>query len=313
MALTFNNLFVIYQDHTGDTSAANIAIGKARINDTHKELVALHDWYFAEKTASFTTGASDNTYDLPYDFGQMVAVDIKIGDVHYTLTEVSSNETWQKIHTYKETYTSDYPIYFHVTGDTVEIYPVPSSAGASNNGTYHYRKQVVDMQYDDYTAGTVTLTNASTTITGSSTTFTAAMVGRWLKGNLDSRWYELATFTSTTVMATKKAFQGTTTASLAYTIGEMPIIPEDYHQLLWMQPVALYWAMKKETDQAAYYQALYDKSKKEFFNAYSKRSRSQILKSPTAHTIPIPTAYGANRWSEPTLTWDDSDEFWGGS
>ena len=114
-------------------------------------------------------------------------------------------------------------------------------------------------------------------------------------------------------MALKKSFQGTTASSLAYTIGEVPIIPEDYHNLLWYQPVATYWMMKKETDQASYYQSLFERGRKEFFNAYSKRSRIQILNPPTGfYNQPIPTAYAGNRWSN-TAGWADRNEFWGGS
>lgn len=314
MALTFDSLYDNYTDHTSDTTAANVTIGKARINDTYKELLAMHDWYFAEKTATFTPTASDYKYDLPYDFGRMVAVTVKVGDAYYSLTEAASHDEWQRIQMYRDTSTSDYPTHYHITGDELQIYPVPSSTAATATGTMYYIKRVVDMQYDDYTTGTITLTNGSTTVTGSGTTFTAAMVGRFIKGNLDARWYELSAFTSTTVMTLKKAFQGTTGSSLAYTIGEVPIIPEDYHNLLWYLPVATYWMMKKETNQSGYYQSLYERGKKEFFNAYSKRSRTQILNPASGgYRRPIPTAYGANRWDEPTISWGENEEFWGGS
>ena len=85
MALTFDSLYDNYTDHVGDTTAANVTIGKNRINDTHKELLAMHDYYFAETSQNFTTGASDNTYDLPYNFGKMIAVTIRVGDTTYSL------------------------------------------------------------------------------------------------------------------------------------------------------------------------------------------------------------------------------------
>lgn len=300
MALTFQNLYTNYQDHTSDTTSANLVIGKARINDTNKELLGLHDWYFAEKTHTFTPTASDYTYDLPYDFGRMVAVTIELDDVHYSLEEVPSHDEWQRIQIFRDTDTSNIPEYYHITGDSLEIYPVPTSTAATATGLFYYIKRVVDMQYADYATSTVTLTNASAVVTGSGTTFTAAMVGRFIKGDLDARWYELSTFTSTTVMGLKKTFQGTTTAGLAYTIGEMSIIPEDYHSLLWYQPVAQYWMMKKEPQQAAYYQALYDKGKQTFFNMYSKRSRTQLLRQPRRHYLGRRTA---------TSSWPDPDYY----
>ncbi len=299
MAISFSELYTIYAQHTGDSSTANTAIGKSRINDTHKELMAAHDWYFAEKTANFTTVANTYTYNLPYDYGRLVGVTIQISSIFYTLTEVASHDEWQKIQRYRSTYTSNIPELYHITGDAMEIYPVPSSNGDASNGTFYYVKRVADMQYDNYTTGTVTLTNASTVVTGSGTTFTAAMVGRFIKGNLDGRYYEIATFTSTTVLGLKKAFQGTTTAGLAYTIAELPQIPEDYHQLLWQQPVATYWAMKKEPNMAQYYQAIYDRGRQQFMENYDKRTRSQLMTMPQSNRYGVPQTAAS--------TWPDDD------
>lgn len=301
MALPFQNLYETYQQHTGDSSTANTTIGKSRINDTYKSLMAAHDWYFAEKTQTFTTSAVDYTYDLPFDYGRLVGVTIQISGIFYTLTEVSSHDEWQKIQRYRSTYTSNIPELYHITGDSMEIYPIPSDNGDADNGTFYYVRRVADMQFDNYAIGTVTLANGSTVVTGSGTTFTAGMVGRFIKGNNDGRYYELATFSSTTVMGLKKAFQGIAGASLSYTIGELPQIPEDYHPLLWQEPVATYWAMKKEPTQSQYYQALYDRGKQQFMENYDKRTRSQLMKPPGGNRFGVPqTAVG---------TWQDED--WG--
>lgn len=217
------------------------------------------------------------------------------------MQEVASHDEWQKIQMFRTTYTSNIPQLYHITGDQIEIYPVPSADGdVANNATYYYTQRVVDMQYDDYAAGTVTLTNASIDVPGNTTVFTAAMAGRWIQGP-DKRWYKIKAFVSTTDLTLQKAFQGTTGASLSYTIGELPIIPEDYHPLLWYQPVATYWMMKKEVQQAAYYQALYDKGKDEFFNAYSKRTRAQILRQPRMNEFGVPYL-AASSWADPDFS-----------
>ena len=313
MALTFNSLHTAYQEHTSDTTAANVTIGKNRINDTHKELLAMHDWYFAETTATFTPTASTYSYNLPYNFGRAIAIRVDVDDVHYVLEEVASHEEWQKLQMYRDTQTSNYPTHYHITGDTFEIYPIFSTTTASNLGTIHYVKRVVDMQYDDYTTSTASITNGATALTSAAAVWTASFVGRYFKINTGARWYEISARVSDTALTLKKSYQEATASAESYTIGEIPIIPEDYHNLLYYQPVAQYWMMKKDTNQAAYYQALYDKGKKEFFNAYSKRTSSQILNPIGAVRRRPITAYGANRWDEPTLAWDDSNEFWGGS
>lgn len=298
MALSFQSLYTLYQQHTGDNSSSNTTIGKARINDAHRSLVALHDWYFAEKTQTFTTQANVYQYALPYDFSRMVHITIQNSSRWYSLQEVPSHDEWQRVQMFRTTYTSNIPQLYHITGDNIEIYPVPSANGdVPNNATYYYTQRVVDMQYDDYTTGTVTLTNASTDVPGSGTTFTAAMVGEWLQGP-DKRWYKIGTFTSTTDIGLQKAFAGTTVSGAAYTIGELPLIPEDYHPLLWYEPVATYWMMKKEPQQAAYYQALYDKGKDEFFNAYSKRTRAQIMRDPHSNRFGVPYL-ASSSWPDP--------------
>lgn len=300
--LTFQNLYELYEQHTGDDSSTNTTIGKGRVNDTHRELVGLHDWYFAEKTQNFTTAASDYKYDLPYDYGRMVAVTIAIASIHYELTEVASHDRWQRLHIYRETETQDFPEYFHITGDSLEIYPIPVSAGSTDNGTFYYTKRVVDMTTDDVTnvteSTTMTFTNGDETLTASGATFTAPMVGRWIKNATDQRWYEIASFTSTTAMELKKAYQGTTESGASYTIGEVPIIPEEYHALNWYQPVAQYWMMKKEPQQASYYQGLYDSGKQQLFNAYSKRTTAQLLEPIRRLRRGVPRTFDGS-WIDP--------------
>src|SRR5258706_9426842 len=101
MAITFQALGTNYTDHTGDASAANLAIGKARINDTHKYLMAYHDWYFAEKPANFTSTANIYQYNLPYDYMRMVGVTIQISGRFYSLAEVPSHDEWQQVQMFR--------------------------------------------------------------------------------------------------------------------------------------------------------------------------------------------------------------------
>jgi len=69
-----------------------------------------------------------------------------------------------------------------------------------------------------YDTGTVTLTLASTTITGSGTTFVEGMVGRKIALSYDDPYYKIDTFTSTTVMATDRAYVEATASGSSYVI-----------------------------------------------------------------------------------------------
>lgn len=310
MSQTFNDLHSIYTSHTTDTGATNLAIGKARINDTHKELLTWNNWYFAETTKTFTTSASTQAYDLPFNYGRMKAVTIRVSDIMYTLQEVESHEEWQKINEYKHSYTSDIPLMYHITGDQLEIYPIPASAGTSGYGTMRYIRRIKDMSADDYTTGTVTFTNESTTITGSSTVFTSGMVGRWIKGS-DNFWYEIESFTSTTVITLARPYNGSTASAQTYTIGELPLIPEDYHSLLWYKPVAIYYLQKKELDVAREYRDMYERERKALFDLYGSRTTNQIIKPPKGYRrLPIPDAYSGPSWADDGGLWGDPSIFW---
>ncbi len=310
MAQTFKDSYENYQDHTADSGATNTAIGKARINDNHKELVAWNNWYFARTTKTFTTVASTDAYDLPFNFGKMKSVVIRVGDISYVLKEEPSDDKWQEINEYRATDTSDTPELYHVANDQLEIYPIPTATGTANYGKMFYIRRVNDMTADDYTTGTVTFTNESTTITGSSTVFTSAMVGRWIKGS-DNFWYEIESFTSTTVVTIARPYNGSTASGQTYTIGEIPLIPEEYHSLLWYKAVGTYYMQKKEIDIAKEYIQMYKEGRQEMFRLYGQATSHQII-NPTdkRNYRKIPDAYSGPGWGDDGVMWDDPSIFW---
>lgn len=67
--------------------------------------------------------------------------------------------------------------------------------------------------------GTVALTVGSTTVTGTGTTFTAGMVGRYL--NVGNFWYEIASFTSATVIDLTNSWRGNATSGTEYIIADI--------------------------------------------------------------------------------------------
>jgi hypothetical protein len=135
------------------------------------------------------------------------------------------------------------------------------------------------------------------------------MVGRSIKAP-DGLWYEIASFISTVSLTLKKAYNGTTAAAQTYTIGELPSLPEDFHPLLYYQPIAIYWMQKKETDMAAYWQALYDKGVQKFKDLYDRATSGQIIKPMFEGRRPIPNAIGGIPWGDSGVMWDDPSTFW---
>jgi len=99
-------------------------------------------------------------------------------------------------------------------------------------------------------------------VTGAGTTFVADMVGRWIQATGptgDNEWYEIATFTSTTVLGLKQAYNGITGATLPYIIGEMSIIPEEFQDLSVIYAVRQYYSSRvKDKGIFELYKSQYD-------------------------------------------------------
>lgn len=71
---------------------------------------------------------------------------------------------------------------------------------------------------DEYTAGTVAVTNGSTTVTGTSTVWTSAHLNRILKVSGYEETYKATTIGSNTVITLDQSYNGTTGATKGYTL-----------------------------------------------------------------------------------------------
>lgn len=122
-----------------------------------------------------------------------------------------------------------------------------------NTITFNYKRRVTDLTLGDYTTGTVTATNGSTTITGSGTGFVANYLpsagsvlplNLWIKitpPNGDGNYYQISSLTSATALTLTNAYTGLTTAGASFIIGQMPLLLEDYHDLLLYRALMIYF------------------------------------------------------------------------
>jgi hypothetical protein len=92
-----------------------------------------------------------------------------------------------------------------------------------------YEARLRDLAQDDYSTGSIAVTQDSTAVVGTGTTFTANMVGRSLKvndGSPDGIWYKIASFTDATHITLENVYEGNAGSGKSYLIGELPDIPE---------------------------------------------------------------------------------------
>lgn len=231
-----------------NTSTANIELIKNMLNDRYKRLI--QKYYSNEASTTIITVSGQQFYNLPFDFSKNKTDTITTGQLKWTPTEVLSRQDWDRLNVFP--YTADFPSNYFIWNNQLGFYPIPSTAG--NTITYNYKRRVTDLTFLDYTTGTVSATNASTTITGAGTGFVAnylSVAGSVLNLNLwlkitppsgDGNWYQISSLNSATSLTLTNTYTGGTTSGASFVIGQMPVLLEDFHDLIAFDTLRTYFS-----------------------------------------------------------------------
>lgn len=262
--LSYSNYLSQFQDLTQNSTTSNATRGAFLINQGLRDLTT--KFYLNEVSQNFPGGtvAGQTAYQLPYNIKELVDFYIVSGSLRYVLREVPSAEYFDRLQFAQ--YSSDIPQYYWVFAGQINIFPTPASSG--NQMTFRYKERLRDLSQVDYTTGTVSITTLTNTVTGSGTTWTEDMANRWIRiaanttsntTSGDNEWYQIFSVVDSTHVTLFNQYQGSTVAGGTYTIGEAPLLPEDY------QVVALYYALwiyytsiVPNANQAKLYRELYD-------------------------------------------------------
>ncbi len=270
--ISFYDLYQRCLTVTKDSSTANTTLMKALVNEHHMQVCGIRDWAFLEKERTGASVASQQKYRLPVDYGRLLSFWTVVGGVVYHPDEVLTKEKWDALNA--TSVSSDITTDFIILEDYIHLWPIPSSTSV----TLHllYRRNPVEMSQDDYTTGTVTNTAGSRTVTGTGTTFTEAMEGRFIR--IAGTWYEIEDFTSaTSITLTEYTIKGC--SGEATKIGEVPIIPEDFQDLLWKGPVADYYDFKGNVGVENPWRKEYEKRLAQLISRYGggQKTASQVI------------------------------------
>lgn len=220
------------------------------------------------KTGTATITAAVQFYPLPPNYSKLKTVTITVGNLKWTPKEVLTRKEWDEINVFP--YYADIPNDFFIYQGQLGIWPIPATTG--NLITFNYKFRVPDLALEDYTTpGTITLANNGTAITGSSTTFAPTtnpvLESRWIQfaptsstsTSGDNLWYQLASIDSATAATLYNPYQGTAlTSTSSYTIGQMPLLMEDFHDMLLWKALSEYFnTIVDKPDKVKEFQALY--------------------------------------------------------
>ena len=259
---TLSSNFTTYAQNT---STDIISLGKQQINDTHRYL--LQKYFNNESSATDLTEAQVQFYPVPANYSKMKTVTVTNGVLKWTLTEILTRREWDQMNVFP--YYSDIPVNFFIyNNNQVGIWPIPSSAG--NTITYNYKIKVPDLTFADWTTGTMTTTANSTAVTLSGATGLLAnylpAAGSAINLNLyiqptapkgDNNWYQISSIASDGALTLANTCPSTFTGA-SFTIGQMPLIQEDFHDLLVYRPLMLYFSsIQADAIKAEQFKALY--------------------------------------------------------
>lgn len=207
-------------------------------------------------TASATTAIKSvgvQDYTIPANVSKIKDNTLNVGQLKYVPIEIKTRQEWDLINFLP--YTSDIPQYYFIYNGKLSIFPIPSTTG--NIITFNYKTRVIDMNINDYTTpGTITtMTSGSTSVTGTSTTWATTLgvptgvdisyLNLYLRADPpkgDGIWYPISQITSDTVLVLANTVINTATTGATFTIGQMPLLSEDFHTMLTDGPLMTYFS-----------------------------------------------------------------------
>lgn len=226
-------------------------------------------------TTSISIGGQQY-YSMPADYSKMLNPTITVGNLQWgNLKPILTRQEWDMMNVFP--YYADIPVYYYIFpggdhGPQLGVWPIPATTGNVINFTYKFR--AVDLSLPDYSTGTVTATNGSSLITSSGASFiptiNSQVESRWIQipqitsagvtNGGDNQWYQILSATAT-VITLAQPYAGTTVTSQAtgYTLGQMPLINEDFHDLLVYRPLILYFSsIQLDATKAGQFSSLYN-------------------------------------------------------
>lgn len=270
---------------TKNSTTSNLALGLDLVNQSLRYLTG--KFYFNERSYTTTTVTNQQFYPLPPQVKRLIDVTVTIGSVVWLTKPCPNREYWDSLNVI--TFSQDFPsFHFVYDGNKVGIWPIPASDG--NTITMNYATRTTDLSMADVTnttaSTTVSITTNTTTVTAAGSAFKSWMAGNWIQipatttdsTSGDNKWYQINSVTSATVLVLKNPYTGSTVTGANFTIGEMPILAEDYQDLALYRALKIYFS-SIVPDKSRYdlYNDLYDDGYKMLESEYGQKTTSPVL------------------------------------
>lgn len=281
---------------TNNTSTANQTLGLKLVNDALRYLVGTFFFNEATYTVPGGTVIGQAGYQLPFNNKQVVNTTVLIGNVLWQPREVATRKQYDALNVIP--FVNNFPQFYYIWNNQLLLWPSPADNGDAI--TINYKRRIKDLSVTDYTTGTLSVANGGTVVTGSGTSWTTNMANLWLNIPItasnttsgDNEWYQISSVTNATSLILDNAYQGlTNVVGGAYTIGEVPILPEDFQDLPLYRAMYVYFtSINQNKDKANYWKGLYDEGYK-MLDAEFGAKTSGVGLTPQDYPVVNPNLY----------------------
>lgn len=275
---------------TNNLLVANLDWGLQEVNQSLRYLTT--KYYFNERSYTTTSVGGQQFYNLPPQVKKLINLTVFIGSTLWQPKECPSREYWDYLNT--QTFNQDYPSFFFVFNGQVGLWPVPASDG--NTITMNYKIRTVDLSMPDVTnvtsGTTVAIQQDNPQLNASGDMFKDWMVDQWVRIphstndtiNGDNQWYQISSIVDSTQAILKNSYSGKSIAEgAAFTIGEVPLLPEDYQDLpLYRMGMIYYGTRFPDKTRYDLYENLYNTGFAALDEEFGSKTTSIILPDTSA-------------------------------
>ncbi len=211
-------------------------------------------------TTTITT-VGVQAYPVPATISKIKNATITVGQLVYTPAPIRTIQEWTMLNALP--YTSTIPNYFFIYQNQVMFWPIPSSSGQVI--TFNYKARIPNLSFADYSTGTLSSIGVGDNqITGTGTAWNGTggfplntdltMFNLFLRitpPSGDGIWYPIERFTSDTDLLLASPIQtAPSTNASVYTIGQLPLLQEDFHDMLVYGALLTYYSSIVNNDNA---------------------------------------------------------------
>lgn len=267
---------------SGLSDAANLKIFKRDMNTGATKLVKrLGNEEYLRYSRFTDLQQGIQYYQMPEDAHRLKEVVVSSGTYVPPMEQIPNESAWRLMNMLPQT---GVPTHYFIRGyKEFGLYPIPS-ANIAQGIELVFSPTHTNMTEEDYTTGTVTVSNGSTAVTLTGGVFTSRMatLGQWFQvtDGSDENFYKITQYNSPTSITIENFYQGESGNTKTFRVGQiMDKLPDEYLEA----PVdyALFRFYSKRgvigLQQAQYFQSLWAQALQDAKDEYGQVTDNQVV------------------------------------